>query len=710
MGFKSLPIKYGYDSNIDDLLWDFYIPVLSKCVRYDRLSGFFSSSSLAISAKGLAEFIAHDGHMRLITCPRLSREDVEAIQNSVSSLENILADQFIKDYDSIETQFKKDHVNALGWMLAKGYLEIKIAVLKKNGRLCTAEEVNETSIVHQKVGIMYDEVGDSISFSGSNNESATGWINNIEEFKVFRCWTEEGNYYLQTDVDKFNNYWNGTGKVREDCEVYDLPEAVKKCLLQAGDSFKVEDLAVKRYYEKVGSRQDTREELRLFFYQKEAVQMWEENNHRLLLQMATGCGKTRTAIGCMQKVLLEKDPVVIVIACPQPTLSFQWKTDIEKLKVDYDKSIVLDGSISKWDEKLRKEINRMLALGKKSLVVYTTHKLCAKDKFINVVKEFSDVKMFLVGDEVHGMGAHEARNGLLEAYDYRLGLSATPERWFDEHGSRIINTYFGEKSFVFSILDAQSNINPYTMKPYLVNYTYHPEFVELRDDEIEEYTRLTNKITRMSQSSNEDMADLIEFLLFQRANIEKNAEEKYLLLENILDRIGNDIEDTIIFVSDEQLDRVRSILGKRNIRAHKFTKDEGRSPSDEYGGISEREFIINKFKQKQYQVLVAIKCLDEGIDIPSAKRAIVMASSTNPREYVQRIGRIIRQDYGKFEADIYDMIIHPDLMRISDETLREMEERIFRKEMDRVLDLSANAKNNSEIVTEVYRVLREVEA
>ena len=707
MGFKSLPLKYAYDGNKDDMLWDFYIPTLSKCMKYDRISGFFSSSSLAISARGLAEFIAHEGHMRLITCPRLSKEDIEAIQNAVSSIDDVLAKQFIHDYDSIESQFQKDHVNALGWMLANGYLEIKIALLKKEGRFCTEEEINEHAMVHQKVGIMYDELGDMISFSGSNNESATGWTENIEEFKVFRSWSEEGNFYLQSDVEKFNDFWNGI--VRSDCEVYSLPDAVKKCLLKAGESFKIEDLAVKKYYERAGSKKDNREELRLFYYQKEAVKMWEDNGHSLLLQMATGCGKTRTAIGCIQKAIVEGEPIVIIISCPQPTLSFQWKDDIESLKVDYDTSIVLDGSVTKWDEKLRKEINRMLALGKRSLLVYTTHKLCAKDKFIKVINEFDDVKTFLIGDEVHGMGAHEARNGLLDSYTYRLGLSATPDRWFDSFGSQVIASYFGNKSYVFSILDAQSNINPYTMKPYLVNYTYHPEFVSLEDTEMDEYLRLTNKITRMSQSTDEEIADLLEFLMFQRANIEKNAKAKYKLLEDILGRIGDDIEDTIIFVSDEQIDKVCQILGQRNIRAHRFTKDEGRTPSAEYDGRSEREYIIDKFKQKQYQVLVAIKCLDEGIDIPSAKRAIVMASSTNPREYVQRIGRIIRQDYGKFEADIYDMIIHPDITRISDDVLRSMEERIFRKEMDRVLDLSSNAKNNSEIVTTVYKVLREVE-
>ena len=147
--------------------------------------------------------------------------------------------------------------------------------------------------------------------------------------------------------------------------MYSLPDAVKKALLKTGEDFQVEDIAVDKFYERTRKiSADKREELRLFFYQKEAVDMWIGNGHSLLLEMATGCGKTRTAIGCMQKLLERKKPIVIVISCPQPTLSFQWKTDIEKLKVDYDKSIVLDGSVPKWNEKLEKEINKMLVLGK----------------------------------------------------------------------------------------------------------------------------------------------------------------------------------------------------------------------------------------------------------------------------------------------------------------------------------------------------------
>lgn len=285
-------------------------------------------------------------------------------------------------------------------------------------------------------------------------------------------------------------------------------------------------------------------------------------------------------------------------------------------------------------------------------------------------------------------------------------LSATPSRWFDENGSKLIEEYFGNNSFVFTIQDALTTINPLTGKTFLVNYRYHPHFIQLTEDELMDYKSISDKITRMSRTNNDDeRSRVLQFLLFKRADIEKNAENKYKELELILDEIGPKISDTIIFVSDEQINRVMRILGSRGIAAHRFTQAESTTPSQQYGGISEREHLIHGFIAGDYQILVAIKCLDEGIDIPSAKRAIVMASSTNPREYVQRIGRIIRQAPEKSQADIYDLIIHPDLSGYKEDVLSKIERRVFEKEMERVKDLSTNALNNSSVLNLVYKIL-----
>ena len=679
--FRNIPLKLSYDSGLDDILWDFYIPVLFMSKTYDRIAGFFSSSGLALSARGFEDFITNGGKMRLVTCPQLSKQDVDMLEKTAKNIDKLLTDNFIKDYSQIENQFQKDHVQALGWMLEHGKLEIKIAVIKKNGRVCDKEQIEQIGIMHQKVGIFYDNTGQIISFSGSNNESASGWLGNTEEFKVFCSWTG-AMPYVQEDIKKFDGFWNGD---RPDVEIKDIPSALKERLITISKDFEPARLATKKYYSEKIIKE--KQELKLFFYQKNAVNKWEKNNRTLLLQMATGCGKTRTAIGCMNNTIKDTNKLLIIIACPQATLGSQWKTDIESLKIEEHRSIEINGNVFGWDIIAKREIRKLGAGRYKNLVIYTTHQICSSKKFIDILKDCNEqIVKFLIGDEVHGMGADKAQNGLLDLYQYRLGLSATPQRWFDEAGSALIENYFGNDNFEFSIHDALTNINPLTGKTFLVNYTYNPRFISLTGDELEEYKRITDRIVKMSRyAKDEESAGYLDMLRFQRANIEKNAENKYTELKSILDEIGSDISDTIIFVSDAQIDRVMRILGDRKVATSRFTQAQSTVASEKYDGLSEREYIIKLFKEKQYKVLVAIKCLDEGIDIPSADRAIVMASSTNPREYVQRIGRIIRQAPEKYSATIHDMIIKPSLDLFYDDTLIEMEKRIFKKEMDRVL-------------------------
>ncbi|MGN0606059.1 MAG: DEAD/DEAH box helicase family protein [Oscillospiraceae bacterium] len=703
LDFSDLPLKVAYDSGEDDLVWDFYIPVLSRANSYDRIAGFFSSSSLAIAARGISEFISNGGVMRLVTCPQLSSNDISMLEKSVNNIDEILSDHFIKSYDEIETEFQRDHVKALGWMLANGKLQMKISVIKNNGRCLSQDEIVGSGIMHQKVGIMRDQAGNILTFSGSNNESVSGWMGNTEEFKVFMSW-EGMTDFINSDIQKFNSFWSGS---RNDVEIRDVPQAVKEHLLKVSSDFEPTMISSKKY-----SRQSIGKEkqpLKLFYYQENAVKKWNDNNRQLLLQMATGTGKTRTAIGCIKNALEDTKKILIIISTPQPDLSSQWKTDIDKLDIGLKNSMEINGNVLNWDIALSKEIRKLSTGLYEHLVVYTTHDICHSEKFLDKLqKSSSKITKFLVGDEVHGMGAGKMKNALVDDYTYRLGLSATPQRWFDDAGSKLIEEYFGNDSFIFSIEDALREHNPLTGKTFLVNYHYHPRFITMTDDELEEYKKLTEKIRKASCYSKNEENEWLQRLRFQRAGIEKKARNKYNELKRILDEIGEDITDTIIFVDPGQINEVMRILASRNITATPYTQQQGTKPSARYGGRSERDYIIERFKIQKYQVLVAIKCLDEGIDIPSAKRAIVMASSTNPREYVQRIGRIIRQAPGKYQADIYDMIIKPDLNGFNDE-MRQFELRIFKKEMDRVLDLSRNALDNVTVCNTVYSILREVQ-
>lgn len=698
MSFKNIDISYSYETGHDDPVNEFYIPVLSEAKSYDRIAGFFTSASLAIAARGIAGLIRNNGTMRIIACPRLEKGDAVIIERAIEHPDEFLSKQLLNDIEHIEDDFQYDHLRALGWMIANGFLELRIALVRDNDK----KTIDYDSLFHQKIGIMTDMEGNQLSFSGSINETASGWLTNIEEFKVFKSWEPGQDSYLEADIKKFDEFWNG---LRPNVIVKRLPESVREKLIVIGKEFSREHFEVRKYI-RTQKIKTIEEKLKLFSYQKEAFEKWKSNNFKLLFEMATGTGKTRTAIACINYFLEVEQTGLVIISCPQNTLSLQWKDEIEKIGLKVDNIIIADGS-HKWREVLRKEL-KLLSIGfSKHAIVYTTHTTASSEDFINIIRNHIDTTpVCFVGDEAHGLGAYRSKHALLSEYSYRIGLSATPTRWFDEYGSKILVDYFGNNSFTFTIAQALTTINPLTNKPFLVEYEYYPVFIRLTDDELEQYQKLTNRIKKMSAYSHnsDEYQSRLEKLLFDRANIEKNAVLKFEALKQILK--DKQINNTIIFTSDNQLNRVMFILQEMNIVAHRFTQQEGTSPEQKYNGLSERQYLISKFRDGSYQALVAIKCLDEGIDIPTARTAIIMASSTNPREYIQRVGRVIRQSLGKERACVYDFILEPDFDRLNDPALKEFEKTIFEKELIRVKDMSMNSINNADVLIQINKRIR----
>lgn len=706
MSLKDLNLKTNYESGVDDLIEDFYVPALEKAVEYDRIAGFFSSTSLAISSRGISGLISNNGKMRLIVSPRLSAEDIESIKKADSEPEKILSESMIDEIENIEEFLTKNYVHALGWLIARGLLEIKVAIIcNDKGDYLDYKEVQKKGIFHQKVGIIKDADDNIISFSGSINETANGWLNNVEEFKVFKFWQYGQREYCEGDINKFKDFWNNK---RKNVKIIDIPEAVNKFLIDNAPRDISEIINIKNYI-KLKHKEDEYKKLGLFNYQDEAVQMWLKNNKRLICEMATGTGKTRTAIGCIIKAISEEKPIAIFVVCPQNTLSLQWKTDIDLIGVTHDASIIVDATNRNWRHELEGKLLDIAIGLSRTLIIYTTHKTFSSDDFMNIIiRNKKNTTYMIIGDEAHGLGAGRTSKGLIEHYDYRLGLSATPKRWYDDLGTRSLYSFFGDQIFEFSIKQALNTINPITQKTYLTDYLYYPVFCTLTEEELERYEELTYKITKMTNSAKNDdkKSQVLENLLFKRASIHKSAENKYTVFEDILLKIDA-IQDLIVFVSHEQIDKITNTLSIRNIRSHKFTEKEGNTVKKKYDGKTERQYIIDKFKEKKYQALVAIKCLDEGIDIPSAERAVILASSTNPREYIQRIGRVIRRHKDKSRAIIYDVIIKPDFKRMNKELLK-LELKIFSKEMNRTLEIAENAMNNVEATKKVYDVFEEV--
>lgn len=203
MSIRDLLFAKAYNSDSDDILQDFYVPALSEAVKYDRLAGFFSSTSLAVAARGIIGLLRNNGHMRMIVSPRLSRADREAVSRIDERNSSLLDSIMLTELENLEDDFVRDHVFALCWLLTRGRLDIRVALFDDfTGNNDPINNVGSNSIFHQKVGILTDSKGNIITFSGSVNETAFGWLGNIEEFKVFRNWESGEIDYVQWGAPK----------------------------------------------------------------------------------------------------------------------------------------------------------------------------------------------------------------------------------------------------------------------------------------------------------------------------------------------------------------------------------------------------------------------------------------------------------------------------------------------------------------------------
>lgn len=664
MSFKNINIKREYDSDEDDLVSEFYMPILSQATTYYRRSGFFSSSSLAVSARGIADLIRKDGKMKLICNVYLSRNDCEALKRAQEDPIKFLNESnIVEDLRNIEDEIERDHVEALGWMLAKGFLEIKIAFPQNN-----------VGIYHPKVGIFFDEEGNYISFSGSENESFKAMIHNIEEFKTFKSWVDWSCPSARSDLRKFEREWIGDTKKTV---VVDLPKAFKDEIIIYAPHEKADLALLNKNYGDIYKK--FKEPLPARDYQNDAVKKWFDNNCRGIFNMATGSGKTITALNCY-KTLKEQsnDNFLTIVVCPQKHLVNQWGEVINEFFIEKIVSTVDNNS---WKNHLKKIIREVQRKENYFPFVLTTHNKFSDPEFIKIIEK-RKTNIFLIVDEVHGVGASVFQNGLRPIYQYRLGLSATPERWFDDEGTIIIDDYFEGCVFKFTLDEAIE-------AGFLTEYDYWPHFVTLTDAEFDEYMELTKKIAiKYNNHKNfEDLTNTGDYI--RRQSIIDHAENKYDELKKIL-QINDYWDHLLVYCSSKpskdikQIDIVQKILLEDDIIAHTFTSDEK--------SMIKRKNILDNFDRGNYQALTAMKCLDEGVDVKSAKHAILMASTANPREHIQRRGRLLRTHPGKDKAIIDDLIVLPNSL----DKLTKAERNIINKELDRYIEFMASAKNFNE--------------
>lgn len=672
---RDVRIVKSYTSKESNLTVDFFNPVLSVSNKYYRVSAYYSSHSLKGISEGLSELLTHNGSVKMIVSFLVNPQDYDALIRGTKNPNDFISDNFLRDKNELKCLMQNKSVEAFASLVRSGKLQMRF-VLSVEG------------LFHEKYGIMFDDHGDYVSFVGSLNETLDGLTINYEKIKVFRSWIEPEKEYISPDLEEFEKYWAGDAK---DCIVKEMPDKVRNLISETQDEYIREQNAFNRYEPplKYARRQ----------YQEDALQAWIDNGFMGILEMATGTGKTYIAIKCMRRFIELNSPSIIVVAVPTDVLVSQWEREAINFPPDISVTTV-SGDRAKSIDELYTVIKGLQVSQQGSLIIIGTYVMLATEKFRDVVLNSKIANKLLVADEVHHIAAEHYGHSMDERYTYRLGLSATPERYFDEDGSQRIFLFFGGVVYELSLKEA---IDKSILSPYL----YYQHYTSLTNEELEQYVRITKKLSKLafrktqksrtSDGKEVKTAEPREILSIQRSRILKKAENKGPVLRDILSSLQSKKELTrtlIYFEDNEQIDQLEDILESLHIHCVKL--DASRTPL-------ERDQIIDKFSKGEINCLLAMKILDEGVDIPSVENAIIVASSGNPAQFIQRRGRLLRKSEGKTTAEIHDIIVLVgDSYRLGQ--FNEAEKNLMLKELHRARLFSESAENSDECLRDVLNI------
>jgi DNA phosphorothioation system restriction enzyme len=692
MSLRAIQLAYEYRSDTSNLIDDFYVPCLSESTSYCRAVGYFTSQGLAFAAKGLTAFINSGGRMRLVASPWLEPEDIQSFERGYEARNNVLERAILRQLteEVLErvSPLVRLRLECLAWLIADNKLDIKLAF-----RQVENQQKEIGSIYHEKVGIFADSEGNSVAFTGSPNETVGGLVSNFESMDVYVSW-DDPHGRVRRKQENFERLWSNTTK---GLIIFDFPDAARQRLLRIRpvrppDVDPEASTPGRALIEGVSKRPFIKipDDVQLRSYQLAALNAWMHNRGRGVLAMATGTGKTITALTSGVRLLQDLGKLFIVVACPFQHLVIQWAEEAERFGF---RPILAYSSYHTWEKSLGSRVFDYNLGTRENVFVITTHATFVGE---NMQSNLASVRgpSLLIADEVHHLGAKEARERLPQIFEYRMGLSATPNRWFDKEGTLSLETYFGQTVFEFPLREA-------IREGCLVEYVYYPILVELTSDELDEYEKLSVKIAQMFDRGSvpgEDPA--LDSLLRKRSNILNKASNKITLLSDLIHKQG-DIHHTLFYCVPGQIDEVTQLLGKSlNIRVHKFTNKES---------AEQRHDLLDDFEKGELQALTAMRCLDEGVDVPSTQVAYLLASSSNPREFIQRRGRILRKSPGKESAILYDMIAVPPsiyVSRVRDSTEFKIERQIVRKELERFREFAESARNYFEATASIWNLAK----
>lgn len=610
---------------------------------------------MKLLATGLSSLFWSGGEMQLLVGnPKsLSDDDWDAIVSS----EDKVYQEISKLFPSIE-ELKKlmedDNVRAFAELLKSGRLEMRFVLARRVDQL-----------FHAKFGIIVDSQGDGVAFAGSTNETIHGLEGNIEVFNTFKSWNRGELDFYNDYASIFADYWEG--RHIDGIVVSSLPDGLKRDVVNASNEYSREH-AIKNPGH-----------IYLRQYQLQAMDYWKRSGYIGMLEMATGTGKTLTALACVKELFEREGKHPVVIAVPTGEVAKQWSSSWMAFFGQYPKVYT---SVGGDKDKLRE----YASIFGEGAVIIATYNFLSAEYFSLKVQPFIGNHAVLIADEAHHLGAPQFRNVLSDSYQFRLGLSATPHRLFDDEGNDAIESFFGKDVFSFSLKQAIEG-------GYLSEYNYFPRFVELTDEEAEEYSQLTSKISksfaRHPQTHNEDRNTSKgdwKKLIYARARIVKKASAKYNEMNGILSDLKNNggLSKLMVFCEDkDQLGKVASLVASFGAM---YGIISGETPG------AERSKIIRSFTSGDIAVIIAMKVMDEGIDIGSAERAILMSSAKDPRQYIQRAGRVLRKSPGKPIAEIFDIIVYADPIKVGKQ-MEVIEKGAIRGEIRRTLYFTETARN-----------------
>ena len=720
----------------------FFSDCLCNATQFDLMLGFFSSSAINVLADGFASFLYNGGRMNLIVNDILTEQDKTAIANG--KLDTPIPFFDISDIENLKNTLSERDAHffeCLAWLIRNNRLEIRI-VAPKDG----------IGISHTKTGVFSDGVN-KVGFDGSCNFSRSALIDNIESLTAFCDW--DGNPASAT-IDKikgeFELVFGGKDEnvvfvpidkvktrivesfkdkelkdlledeyriIQQDIANKTLPKSVIKALDKAKNKVEIEiektkkqgetiepiDFGKPRFPYESGPRE----------YQKQAFENWKANNQKGLFAMATGTGKTITSLNCLLEIYKRNGYYKAIILVPTITLVNQWEQECEKFH--FTNIIKVYSKNSEWRSRIERlqmaEEYKKTKEPSQSFIIISTYASFTRSNVFDILNGFEKSKVLLIADEAHNMGSPTIMKRLGDIkYLRRIGLSATPERQFDDDTNRKLFRFFGAENqytYEYSMEEAIEN-------GVLCRYFYYPHLVRLTDDEFEKYVELSLKISKyfnFNTSSFDKKDDVLMGLLLARKRIVHKAANKLAVFDQIITeryRKNGNLKYSLVYVPEgtkpdyfgdsDVFDKAEQISDDSDANRLIDEYTEAITKLDKFvtvkkfvSGLKDRDKILDDFASGKLQVLTSMKCLDEGVDVPRSELAIFCASTGNPRQFIQRRGRILRKHPDKFMAEIHDLVVAPEVTPGSDSF--RMERALLKGELMRVRNFSLLSENPS---------------